>query len=431
MKKLFITSWQYLFYWRSQWWNREKLRQFQVNRLKDILVHAGKHVPYYRSLFHEIGFNPSTFASLKQLQDIPTLDKQTVRTRKEEFIADNARQFGWNDVSTSGTTGTPLHLVLSDAADANFVASLIRCYHWAGYRFFKRTLSLQSYYLENKDIEYRRQYNVIRYDSCRLSKESAVEAVKIINRMKPSFFMGFPFDLLMLTRFAAEEGLKIHPPDSVLCYGETLSPNKRQLLKKALGCRIYDFYSHHECVAMVAQCDHGNYHIMDDFAFNEFLNDNGHPVPDGEPGELVGTTLYNYTMPLIRYRTGDRIKLLDTTKPCGCGRGLRTVSRVQGKHTDYLETPDGRVLSTVMSHSMDMARGVVMSQCIQDEVDHVRVLVITDDSYIEESETALIAGLRKRLGETIRIDVEKVDQLVKSKGGKTPFILSEIGNKSI
>jgi phenylacetate-CoA ligase len=103
------------------------------------------------------------------------------------------------------------------------------------------------------------------------------------------------------------------------------------------------------------------------------------------------------------------------------------VRAIAGKQTDYLETPDGRVLSTVMSHSIDDAKGVVMSQCIQDSLDHIVVNVITDNNYTRDSEIALVDGLRKRLGHEIKLDIERVDQLEKSRGGKTPFIISKIG----
>ena len=421
---------RYLFYRRSQYWPRETLELYQDEQLRRLVRHAGKHVPYYRSLFERIGLAPTDFRGRLDLQKIPTLDKQTVRTRKDELIAENSASFGVNAVSTSGTTGTPLQLVLSDAAQVDFLASLLRCFHWSGYRFFMRTLSLQSYYFEDRDLMYNPFLNVLRFDSCRLGPASAINAIATINRMKPNFFMGFPFDLVMLTRFAAEAGKKITPPKSVLCYGETLSAEKRRILESELKCKVFDFYSHHESVAMVAECPYGNKHIVDDFGYHEILDEHGTDCTEKGEGELIGTGFSNYAMPLIRYRTGDRVFLASTKAACPCGRQLRTVRAIAGKQTDYLETPDGRVLSTVMSHSIDEAKGVVMSQCIQDSLDHLVVNIITDDTYTRDSEIALVEGLRKRLGHEIALDIERVDQLEKSRGGKTQFIISKIGKLS-
>ena len=419
---------RYLFYRRSQYWPRETLESYQDQQLRRLIRHAGKHVPYYRSLFARIGLVPADFRGRRDLHKIPTLDKQTVRTRKDELIAENSSSFGVHKVSTSGTTGTPLQLVLSDAAQVDFLASLLRCYHWTGYRFFRRTLSLQSYYFEDRDLIYNPFLNVLRFDSCRLGPTSAINAITTINRLKPKFFMGFPFDLVMLTRFAAEAGVKISPPESVLCYGETLSTEKRRILASELNCEVFDFYSHHESVAMAAECPYGNKHLADDFGCHEILDEHGAACADDGEGELIGTGFSNYAMPLIRYRTGDRVSLASAKTACPCGRQLRPVRAIAGKQTDYLETPDGRVLSAVMSHSIDEAKGVVMSQCIQDSLDHIVVNIITDDTYTRHSEIALVNGLRKRLGHEITLDIERVDRLEKSRGGKTPFIVSKIGN---
>jgi hypothetical protein len=90
--------------------------------------------------------------------------------------------------------------------------------------------------------------------------------------------------------------------------------------------------------------------------------------------------------------------------------------------------PDGRLLGAVMSHSMDHARGVKISQCVQDARDHVCVNLVVDDSYDEDSQRALERDLRKRLGQEMTIDIQIVPQLEKRPGGKTPFILSKIGH---
>jgi phenylacetate-CoA ligase len=419
---------RYLFFRRSQHWSRAELAAYRDRRLRRIVRHAGAHVPYYRSLFRRIGLDPAAFRGRRDLHRIPTLDKQTVRTRRRELIADNAAAFSPRPVSTSGTTGTPLQLVLSGAARVDFLASLLRCYHWSGYRFFMRTLSLQSYYFTNRVLAYNPFLNVLRFDSCRLGPEAAIRALATINRMKPRFFMGFPFDLVMLTRFAADAGVTIAPPASVLCYGETLSDTKRDLLARALKCRIFDFYSHHESVAMVAECPYGNKHFTDDYGCHEILDEHGADVGAAGEGELVATGFANDAMPLIRYRTGDRVSVGDAPADCPCGRQLRRVRSIAGKHTDYLETPDGRVLSAVMSHAIDAAGGVVMSQCVQDALDHIVVNVVADDSYSAASQQALIRGLRRRLGPAVALDVVRVDQLEKRPGGKTPFLVSKIGN---
>ncbi len=404
-------------YRKSQFWKADEIRQYQMKSLKKLLIHCKEHVPYYRKLFKETGFDPSEFNDLKEIEKIPTLSKQTVRQKPSVFIAENADKFGITWDSTSGSTGTPLHLILSDAVQANKIVALLRCFGWAGYRLGMKTFCVQSYYFKDADYKFNRLYNILRFDSNRLKKESAVSVAKAIHKFKPKFFMGFPFDLLMIGKFAAEAGMKIDPPKSILTYGETLSPKRRKQLADLYNCRVFNFYSLHESAAMIGQCEEGKLHLIEDFAYHELQNEN-----------LIGTSFYNYSMPLIRYEIGDHISL-DNSGKCSCGRAFRVVNDIQGKACDVIQTPDGRILGAVMSHSIDKAKGVVCSQLIQEESDLLKVKLITDQNFDEHSQTELEKGLRKRLGNEMKVVFEQVNDLERRSSGKTPFILSKIGNE--
>lgn len=419
---------QYVFYQRSQYWSRAKLEAYQDERLRQLIRHAGKHIPYYRRLFGKINLDPDTFRGRVDMHRIPLLDKETVRTHHKELIADNAARFGITWESTSGSTGTPLHVIVDKGTRANKLAALLRSYQWAGYRFGKPTFSLQSYYLKESDYQYNRLYRVLRFDSNCFKRESAVEVTKILNRLKPKFYMGFPFDLLMFSRFAADEGAAIPKPDSMVTYGETLSEEKREALESAYGCPVFNYYSQHECASMIAECERHSLHLIDDFAYHEVVDECGQNLTSSGTGELVGTGLYNYAMPLIRYRTRDDIVMSGDTATCSCGQSLKVIKEIIGKQCDYIETPDGRFLGAVMSHSIDNARGVVVSQCVQDALDHIYINLVVDNQYNEGSQKALERDLRKRLGEEMKIDFQLVSQLEKRTGGKTPFILSKIGH---
>ncbi|MCX6641471.1 MAG: hypothetical protein NTW14_13485 [bacterium] len=419
---------QYLFYQRSQRWERRRLEAHQDERLRRLIRHAGERVPYYRQLFKQIGLDPVKFSGREDLHQIPLLDKETVRTRQQELIADNANRYGVVWESTSGSTGTPLHLIVDRGARSNKLAALLRSYHWAGYHIGMKTFSLQSYYLKGGDCQYYPLYRVLRFDSNRLKRDSAAAVIRMIQKLKPRFFMGFPFDLVMLARFAQEAGLTIPPPVALVTYGETLSEHKRASLTASYGCPVFTYYSQHECASMIAECERHGLHLCDDFACHEIVDTRTDPATGKQVGELVGTGLYNYAMPLIRYRTRDSV-VVSETQECSCGLSLTRVGDILGKQCDYLETPDGRLLGAVMSHSIDNGKGVVTSQVVQDALDHIYVNLVVDGSYGEPSQQALERDLRKRLGDRMQIDFRIVSELEKRPGGKTPFILSKIGRE--
>jgi len=435
-KKLLIYSLnilkRYLFYTWSQTWDKARVEAYQDAKLKALVTHAARNVPYYRNLFREVGIDPAAFRGRADMHRIPLLDKDTLRRKKDEFRADNAESFGINWDSTSGSTGTPLHFIVDDAAKANKLAGVIRSYQWGGYVPGKRTFSLQSYKFPVAGTLFKhfKYVNLWRFDSKRLKRETGLEILNMINTIKPHMIIGFPFSILMVSQFAREEGIPLHPVRHIVTAGETLSESRRRLIEQAYRGEVFDFYSSHESVVIISECRQHTKHIHEDFSFCEVVDPSGNPVPDGEPGELVGTGFYNYGMPLIRYRTYDTI-ILEPGKRCSCGRQFRAVREIVGRQNDYLETPDGRFLGNVLEHSVDNARGVILSQCVQDAVDHIYINMIVDDSYTEESRTKFEEGLRLRLGNEIRIDFRIVTELERAGSGKTPFILSKIGHSYI
>jgi len=421
----------YLFYRKNQFRDREIISKYQDRMLINLVQHASMHVPYYKELFRKINLNPMKFRGRIDLPKIPLLDKEIVRTRAKDLIADNAQKFGINWDSTSGSTGTPLHFITDDNTQANKISALLRSFNWAGYRLGDRVFSLQSYYFPDRDFKYNPFFNVLRFDSNKLKYDSAVRVVKKINQIKPKIFIGFPLDILMLSNFALAAGLEINSPRAIITYGETLSNIKRGLLEEAYKCKIFNYYSLHECAAMISECSEGSLHLIEDFAIHEIINEAGDPINDNRSGALAGTSLYNYAMPFIRYNIKDLVRRADKDQTCKCGRSFPIIEEILGKQCDFIATPDGRVLGAVMSHSIDNARGVICSQCVQRSINEIDINIVKDESFTADSQNALEKGLRKRLGTDISIKFHDVKQLRKTASGKTPFIISEIGNKYI
>ncbi len=425
---------KYLYYMKSQKWDRNTIDEYQDRQLVRVVKHAAKHVPYYRNLFNDIGFDPSTFKGRADMHKIPLLDKETLRTRQKEFIADNADKYGIYWDSTSGSSGTPLHFIIDNATKAHKLAAVIRSYCWAGYLPWKKTFSIQSYKFEKPDaISKHYQFvNMWRFNSRLLKKETAIEVLGMINRFKPKVFIGYPFSILMLSKFAKDEGISIHPLEAIVTAGETLSEKRRRLMEDAFKCKVLDFYSHHENVAIISECKHQVRHVFEDFAYNEIIDESGSVVPwEGSVGEIVGTGFYNYAMPLIRYRLGDTVKTDHGGKLCNCGNRFKTVKEIIGRQNDYIETPDGRMIGNVLEHAADHSKGVNLSQCVQDAIDHIYVNLIIDETYTVDSANAFKEGLHQRLGNEIKIDFKIVTELEKNKSGKTPFIMSKIEHEYI
>jgi phenylacetate-CoA ligase len=216
---------------------------------------------------------------------------------------------------------------------------------------------------------------------------------------------------------------------AVLTSSETLHLMQREAIEKAFECRIFDFYGLAERVAFAGECQsHEGLHLAEEFAYVEIVSAEGKVVPDGTRGFLVGTSLHNSAMPMIRYRTSDVTAIV--TDPCPCGRTLRRIEPIRTKAEDVVLTPDGRMISpSVLTHPFKPLESVTKSQIIQEERDRIRVRVVSTPAALPDSERSqLIAALGARLGDDVRIEIEEVDEIPPEPSGKFRWVVSRVPN---
>ncbi len=129
----------------------------------------------------------------------------------------------------------------------------------------------------------------------------------------------------------------------IMTNAEPLPLWQRRDIEHAFGCPVRENYGMAEAMVGASECEHGTLHLWPDAGVVELLHDDGSITNSGS-GEVLGTTLHNRAMPLIRYRTGDRIDGLDPHASCACGRTLPVIRAIDGRRDDVIITPDGRRL---------------------------------------------------------------------------------------
>jgi phenylacetate-CoA ligase len=155
------------------------------------------------------------------------------------------------------------------------------------------------------------------------------------------------------------------------------------------------------------------------------LDDDDQPLEPGREGYLVGTTLHNCGMPLIRYRTTDR----GTLKPgrCTCGRPLQLTEDVTTKAEDLLRLRDGRLIPpSVLTHPFKPLDSIEGSQIVQTDLDRLVIRIVAGAKFGDGDQEHLVRELRARLGDDMRIDVELVDELPRTNRGKFKWVVSQI-----
>jgi phenylacetate-CoA ligase len=415
---------RYFFFRNSQQWTREQIDAYHDAKLREVIRHAGKYVPYYRNLFREIGVDPNTFRGREDIHRIPLLDKDIVRSQPEAFVADVSHHYHTMWEKTSGSTGTPLRILLDMGSRANKFATVYRAYEWAGYRPGRRVFMIKGL-SESKphDYGFTRQQNQLYFNSSRLTEENCLAVGKLLNQFRPSFYVGYTRSFIDFHKVLKVHNIPIPKPVGMFCYGETTTPEMREYVENAYNTHLFDFYSHAENTVMICELPNHKRHICEDYFYPEVLDDQGNPASDGY-GELIGTSFYNLAMPFIRYKTRDRVQIGKDVP----GTAFRQVTKVEGRMDDHLLLPDGRKIYFAEG-ALGYAKGVVVAQYIQDAIDHVIVNLIVDDSFSTEYYPEIEKGLKKRLGDVMKYEFRVVDELEKKSSGKAPFIINKIAGK--
>ena len=419
---------------RSEWYSHGELRAYQDERLRAIVAHAYAHVPYYRRVFDERRLEPADISSSDDLHKLPLLTRDDVRRHFRELCSTAVPERKLKTGHTSGTTGTPLTV----AYDADTVwmtyAVFDRHYRWAGCQFGSggdRVAVARGNVVvplsQRQPPSWRfnwRQHQML-LSSFHMSRASLPAYFAAMERFQPAVLDGYPSTLYLLAKFLEREG-RTFPLKAAVTSSETLYDFQRAVIEERFACRVFDYYALAERVAFSHECDrHEGHHLAMEYGLVEFVDDAGVPVPDGSPGRLVGTSLHNTTMPLIRYVTSD--VTARRVGACSCGRGLELMEDVTTKAEDVLTLGDGRLISpSVLTHPFKPLDCIEGSQIVQTAPDAVTVRLVAGPGYTKALETHLVTELQARLGSDVRLDVQLVDRLEQSANGKFRWVISKV-----
>ena len=351
------------------------------------------------------------------LSDWPLLDKDAVRDDPEAF---RQRRPATAPASTSGTTGTPLALLRSPQSVAVEQAAIDRLARRHGVDLRTARVAVlrgddigapeRGVIHWRDDVSGRRRV----FQSNDLTVTTLPQLCRALAELAPACLLAYPTVLELLCVWLAEhdEGLSVR---LTLTSSEVLTPAVRSLAEEVLGTKVVDYYGQAERVNFAYSFDAGEYVFLPGYAATELL-----PV-EGDMFEIVGTSLWNTAMPLVRYRTGDFVRLPAAASVERVCLGLDPVDGIVGRADDYLVAPDGgRVVG--VDHIPRGVENIFRVQVIQDRRDTVRILVRAKPSFGDEDRRQLEENVRRKLPPSMTYSVDVVPAL-EPRGGKTPLVI--------
>ncbi|MCB0168754.1 MAG: phenylacetate--CoA ligase family protein [Anaerolineae bacterium] len=325
---------------------------YQSEQLLRLIQHAYETCPYYTRLFKRLNLSPKMITDRSDLQRLPLLGRQTVRQHFNDLCSDRTDIAGAHLHRTAGSTGEPVQILWDKATHRYWQRALLTIVHDYGVQLthflpFQSGLIFVTAFPDNRS--YSRPLPHFNYAYGRRLNihpthwRSPLETIKFIHQHQPVLLSGLPEHLLFLQQLALEaDPTRQYPlaPQLVLSGGNTLSQTNKTRLETYFQAPVVDCYVSQEFGFIGRACSSG-YHL-DDSLIVEMIKPDGSPAPPSESGEIVITSLRNFSMPLIRYRIGDRGQL--ATTPCACPTPTPRLDRLEGRDNQFFIKADGTLM---------------------------------------------------------------------------------------
>lgn len=412
----------------TQWLSGEAVARIQLLRLKGLLADVASHVPYYRDLFSQLGFDPRSVTSIADLQRLPFLTKSVIRAQTDALKHEDA--VGLARFNTGGSSGEPLIFFIGKKRVSHDVAA-----KWRATRWWDVDIGDPEMVVWGSPIELGKQ-DKVKYWRDKLMRTQLLPAFEMsetkldgfianIRSVQPRMLFGYPSALSMIARHAQKRGIVMDDLGIKVAFvtSERLYDDQRDSISKVFGCKVANGYGGRDAGFIAHECPSGSMHLTADDIVVEIIGDDGQVLPAGLSGEIVVTHLSTNDFPFIRYRTGD-IGVLGT-EPCACGRGLPVLKDIQGRSTDFVVAADGTVMhGLALIYILRDLPGVKSFKVIQESKELTRVLLVADDAFSPDAIALIQQGFKQRLGEQVSVLVDVVDAIAAEKSGKFRYIVS-------
>lgn len=396
---------------------REDLEQLQLERLQSTLYRVGTHVPFYKKKFDELKFNYDDVRSLDDLRRLPFTIKQDLRDNYPYGLFAVPLRDVVRVHSSSGTSGqaTVVGYTRNDIKTwSNLVARVITA---AGVTKNDVIQIAFGYGLFTGGFGLHYGAELVGTSVIPISSGNTKRQIQIMQDFKTTALVCTPSYALVMADTMMEMG--INPNGLSLRYGlfggEPWSEGMRREINEKLGIIATDNYGLSEVMGpgVSGECLECNgLHINEDHFLLEILDPNTlEPVPEGEVGELVITTLTKEAFPMIRYRTRDLTRFIPG--PCACGRTMRRMQRVMGRSDDMLIIKGVNVFPMQIEKVLFEVEGIEPHYQIivdrENHADRLTVLVeVMESIFFDEmkKQRMVIDRIKSRLASEVGVQVE-------------------------
>lgn len=367
---------------------RDEIEIFQNERLQEALRYLWAHSPFYQRMFRSHHIDINEIRTIQDLQLLPFTEKKDLQLYNNDFLC--VPQYKIIDyITTSGTLGDPVTFGCTDRDLDRLAYNEKKSFECAGVHpgnivqlmttIDKRFMAGLAYFLGIRELG----AGIIRVGNGMPELQWDT-----IQRIKPDTIMCVPSFILRLIEYAEQHGIDYRNSSvkRIIGIGEGLREQDFSLnllgrrIKEKWNVELYATYSSTEMGATFSECSYGcGGHVHPELIIVEIIGDDNKPVPDGEVGEVVVTTLGVEGMPLLRFRTGDMSSKI--TGQCRCGRNSYRLTPLVGRKNNMIKLKGTTIYPPAINDVLDNTPYVT------------NYVVVVRDSYAGTDEVVVKVGI--------------------------------------
>lgn len=422
--------------------SNEELRKFQNISLKKMINYAF-NVPLYREKYKKAGIRPDDIKGIKDIEKLPFISKDDMRKHSPNGIISSTFNKKNGIISrTGGTTGESLLIYFDLYTVIKGMLGFIRAFKEYDVDWRKTKMSLL---LDLSERSFENEYfvnsifptikpifpqkNIQIFDLFGITPE----VIRKIDDFQPEFIAGYPFAMIKLAILKKKGYGKNINPKCIMTSGSYLDIHLRKLIEDMFNTKLHDYYSATESGPIAFECKNGNYHVLSDLIYPEFIM-NGKRVKSGEPGTLILTKLYGRGTPIIRY-TGIDDVVTTEENDCSCSLSGTLIKRIHGRKNDSILLSGGKMvlpsfMENILGETVHEAKAnkIQRIQIIQHKLDSLEIKILFDEelrnvgSSPDEIISILKGKLIDKLGSNIEISIKEVEKF----DAKDPYFICKV-----
>ena len=395
--------------------NVDSLRALQFARLKNLVERVYNTVPFYKEKLDKAGIKPSDIKCLSDISKLPFTTKTDLRdTYPYGLLAVPQSEIVEIHMS-SGTTGTPVVDAYTAKDLDDWAEGMARTLSGAGATHNDTIQNAYGYGLFTGGMGVHHGSRKLGATVVPISSGNTQKQLMLMRDFKSNLFTCTPSYAVYMAEQAKEMGVDVKDFSlRAACLGaEPWSEGMRNQIETAWGIKAYDIYGLTEITGpgVAFECEAQNgMHVNEDLWFPEIIDpETEQPVPDGQKGELVITTITKEGTPLIRYRTRDITYIM--TEPCSCGRTTRKIHRLFGRTDDMLIIRGVNVFPSQIENALVDIQGV--------EPNYLIVVNRNEETHLDEAELHVEVSAEQFTDETKGMEALRstISSVMKSKLG--------------